>query len=114
MSSENMVFGAVAGLSNSKHPSLLAKRLALAQLKESTLVPPNCLVGEGANSFAMECDDVPTCSNSDLITKKSLKHYEKAKSIVDGQRWDTVGACSIKVHTSLICLFKISKVYLEF
>ncbi|KAI6191851.1 Asparaginase [Aphelenchoides bicaudatus] len=94
MSSNNLIFGSVGSLTNCKHPSILAKKLATAQLSDSRLIPPICLAGQGANDFACECEDVPTCSNSDLITKRSTHHYEKAKGMLD-QTWDTVGACSI-------------------
>lgn len=90
MSSNKLIFGSVGALTNSKHPSMLAYKLAMAQLNESNLTHPNCLVGNGADAFAIECEDVPTCSNSDLITRKSLKCYEKAMIILSQQRWDTV------------------------
>lgn len=95
MSSDRLVFGSVGALSNCKHPSVLAKKLALNQTLESKLVQPNCLVGQGADAFAFECNDVPTCSNSDLITDRSRRFYEKSKIALE-QNWDTVTLGSTK------------------
>lgn len=89
MSSKGLIFGSIGALTNSKHPSILAKKLAMKQLEDSKLVPPNCLVGNGANEFSLECGDVPTCSNDDLITERSKRVYEKSKAILDQRGWDT-------------------------
>lgn len=89
MSSKGLIFGSVGALTNSKHPSILAKKLAMKQLEDSKLVPPICLVGNGANDFSLECEDVPTCSNNDLITERSRRVYEKSKAMLDQRGWDT-------------------------
>jgi isoaspartyl peptidase/L-asparaginase-like protein (Ntn-hydrolase superfamily) len=89
MSSDRLIFGSVGALSNCKHPSILAKKLALNQKLASKLIQPTCLVGQGADAFALECEDVPTCSNSELITERSIRFYEKSKTLAE-KNWDTV------------------------
>ncbi|CAD5228923.1 unnamed protein product [Bursaphelenchus okinawaensis] len=91
MQSENMLFGAVGALSNSKHPSLLSKKL-VESTNNDNLIWPMVLVGKGAGEFAVKMD-VPTCSQSELISDSGEVARKKAK--LQLEQFDTVGALRI-------------------
>ncbi|KAI6232240.1 Asparaginase [Aphelenchoides besseyi] len=92
MTSEKLSFGSVGVLSNSPHPSILAKKLAMKQLtSDFQLLPPISVVGNGADLMAQNEEDVPTCSNEELITERAKRLFNKTEDYLH----DTVGAISI-------------------
>ncbi|KAI6221407.1 Asparaginase [Aphelenchoides fujianensis] len=99
MTSKCTTFGAVAALTNTRHPSLLAKKVADRQLHSNfALIPAMLVVGEGANRMAEEAADVPTCSNEQLVTTRSKEELQRTQTLLQADgTWDTVGAISIKV-----------------
>ncbi|XP_044738263.1 threonine aspartase 1 isoform X2 [Chrysoperla carnea] len=78
MDGTNMHFGACGAVSGVKNPIELAYKLCHNQSKESILVAPCILVGDGAYQFAIN-EGLPLIEKEKLISAKAYKVYKKYK-----------------------------------
>ena len=110
MSSEKMAFGAVGAVSNTRHPILAAKYLAVKFLSESTftLIPPQGVVGSGADLLVAELN-LPLVENDELKAPAAIHTFEAAKRAINEtngndavmeEKMDTVGSVYISVILS--------------
>lgn len=111
MCSEKLAFGGVGAVSNTRHPILAAKYLAVKFISESAfvLIPPQVIVGTGADLLATELN-LPLVENSELKAPLAIRGFEAAQkaleevSTIDApmeDRMDTVGSVYISVRSSL-------------
>lgn len=103
MTSENLAFGAVAGVSNCKNPLFAANSLVIPYKKiidETDLIPPMVLVGRGAEEYCRGIGADMVTDNDELCTQKSRILHRKIQKIMtpleDGPL-DTVGGVMIHV-----------------
>lgn len=108
MCSESFAFGAVGSVTNTRHPILAAKCLADRYLaeKDFILIPPQVVVGEGAEALVEELG-LPVCVSDELKSPSALRDFERAKGRLESvddilmeEKMDTVG--SAYIHVSLL------------
>lgn len=108
MSSQNLAFGAVGGVTNCANPVYAAKLLSLEYenvLDDCQLIPPTILIGPGANKYCTEIfpplkivDNDKLCSElAKLQHSKALSYLQQYNYQKEIERLDTVGGISIFV-----------------
>ncbi|XP_028137581.1 threonine aspartase 1 [Diabrotica virgifera virgifera] len=101
MDGKTLSFGGCGCIKKVKNPITLAYDICIKQSEPRPmgLIPPSLLVGQGGLDHARQAG-LKIVKQSDLISKKALKQFNKYKKILDGfeaheQLLDTVGAICI-------------------